>query len=424
MNEKKLNALQLSGLIIGPILGSGIILLPPIIYDVAGDYAIVSWTTIMLINWFFAFLFGQLSIRYPGDSGVTQAIEVVFGKYIKYLASFFLIGAVAFGPLAVLMTAAQFIPLNDFLSTESIAFLLMGITILILLMKVSFVGKIAFVLSSVSALLLFTGGVTSLVQYPKAELITTSFDSSNFGYSLLLLFWTIVGWEVIGNYSNEVKNIKKTVPKAVGFSALIITVVCLVVAAAIQWSNPPHIGGDSQLTIATILTPVFGTSTSFIIGVIAPALCLTSVILFIGAAARLINSLAIENVLPKKLGYRTKNNVPLGGILAISISHLFVFFLIFMEWINVTQIVALADGFFISNVLVTMLAAIKLFDQKIVKISTGLMIIILLGFLLFSSPIMLIVIALMTVGFIYKQVKFNAESRNFNKREKTLYNPF
>ncbi|WP_160645891.1 APC family permease [Chengkuizengella marina] len=408
MINRKLNAVQLSGLIIGPILGSGIILLPPIIYDVAGDYAIFSWIIIMLINFFFAFLFGQLSIKFPGEAGVTQAVEVVFGKYIKYLTSFFLIGAVCFGPIAVLMTAAQFLQIDGF-STKWMAVLLMGITILILLLNVSFIGKIAFVLSSVSAILLFSGGLTSLIQYPKTDLFTTSFDFSTFGYSLLLLFWTIVGWEVIGNYSNEVKDVRKTIPKAIGFSALIITIVCLLVAASIQWSTIPTVSDGSQINVASILTPIFGGWTGWIMGIIAPGLCLSSIILFIGGTARLIRRLAEEGVLPKKLSYRTKTNIPLGGIIALSCFHVFVFVLIFFNWINATQIVAIADGFFISNVFVTMLAAIKLFKQKIVKMLIGMMLLVLFMFLSFSSPFILVSIAILTIFFVYKQIKFNAK---------------
>ncbi|MDP5276289.1 APC family permease [Chengkuizengella axinellae] len=409
MTEKKLNAVQLSGLIIGPILGSGIILLPPIIYNVAGDYAIFSWITIMLMNWFFAYLFGQLSIQFPGDSGVTQAVEIVFGKYIKYLTSFFLIGAVCFGPIAVLMTAAQFLQFDGFLSTKWMAVVLLIITVLILLLNVSFIGKIAFILSSVSAVLLFSGGLTSIIQYPKAEFITTSFDVSSFGYSLLLLFWTIVGWEVIGNYSNEVKDVRSTIPKAIGFSALIITLVCLMVAASIQWAAIPNVNGASQLTVASILTPIFGGFTGLIMGLIVPGLCLTSIILFIGGTARLIRSLSDEGILPKKLGFRTKRNIPLGGIITLSSFQIFLFIMIFYDWINVTQLVAIADGFFISNVFVTMLAAIKLFNQRLVKILTSVMLIVLLIFLSFSSPFVLIFIAILTFTFVYKQIKHNSK---------------
>ena len=37
-DNKKLNTLTLSGLIIGPILGSGVILLPAMLYNMIGNY--------------------------------------------------------------------------------------------------------------------------------------------------------------------------------------------------------------------------------------------------------------------------------------------------------------------------------------------------------------------------------------------------
>ncbi|WP_280938050.1 hypothetical protein [Sulfurospirillum multivorans] len=39
--KKQLNTVTLTGLMIGPILGSGIILLPPIVYDLTGNLSIL-----------------------------------------------------------------------------------------------------------------------------------------------------------------------------------------------------------------------------------------------------------------------------------------------------------------------------------------------------------------------------------------------
>ncbi|WP_164931392.1 APC family permease [Longirhabdus pacifica] len=405
VKEKKLNAIQLSGLIIGPILGSGIIILPPLIYEVAGEYAILSWVIIMIVNCFFAYLFGQLSMKFPGDAGVTQAIEAVFGKQIRMLASFFIIGAVCFGPIAVLLTAAQFLP-NPFLSTEWTAFVLMGLSLVILLRHVSFVGQLSFILSSISVILLFSGGLVSLVLEPKLVSMNTSFDLSSFGSSLLLLFWMVVGWEVIGNYSNEVKNTRKTIPRAITFSTITITVVCLIVAAAIQWSD---IQGE-YITVTAVLKPLFGSAANVIMGIVAPSLCLTGVILFIGGIARLIHSTGVENKWPKIFTYKTANAVPITGIIMLFTVHMFVFIFIFFDVLHVQQLVAIADAFFISNVLVCLLAAWKLFPSKKVKIMITIMCIVLFGILLFSSPYVLIVIVLLMCFFITKQVKENKQA--------------
>ena len=119
MNQanKNLNTFTLSGLIIGPILGSGVILLPPLLYNMIGTYSLIIWAVILSLGFIFALVFGKLAIIYPGDSGVSLATKKALGKKYQLLTSFYLICAVFFGPVAVLLIAAQFI--KSFFPNES-----------------------------------------------------------------------------------------------------------------------------------------------------------------------------------------------------------------------------------------------------------------------------------------------------------------
>ncbi len=55
MNQesKKLSALSLSGLIIGPILGSGVILRPPLLYNMIGNFSLLIWISILSLIFYF-----------------------------------------------------------------------------------------------------------------------------------------------------------------------------------------------------------------------------------------------------------------------------------------------------------------------------------------------------------------------------------
>ncbi|HBG19341.1 MAG TPA: amino acid permease, partial [Desulfobulbaceae bacterium] len=108
-DKKQLGPILLSGLMIGPILGSGIIILPPLAYGVAGDWAILAWALMAVAGFVFAFTFARLSILYPGSAGVATAIAAAFGEPVKKLTSLYLIGAVLFGPVAVMLTAAGYL---------------------------------------------------------------------------------------------------------------------------------------------------------------------------------------------------------------------------------------------------------------------------------------------------------------------------
>ena len=108
-NNKKLNTFTLSGLIIGPILGSGVILLPSMLYNKIGNYSLIIWAMILSLGFIFALIFGKLAILFPGDGGVSLATKEALGKKYQLLTSFYLICAVFFGPVAVLLIAGQFI---------------------------------------------------------------------------------------------------------------------------------------------------------------------------------------------------------------------------------------------------------------------------------------------------------------------------
>lgn len=292
MRKKKLGPVLLSGLIIGPILGSGIILLPPLIYKTTGDYAIIAWLLIMGIGFLFASLFGKLSILFPSESGVAHAVDQAFGPSMKQLTSIFFIIAGCLGPTAVLMTASQYIAAlfsNFKVPLEGIGFLLMCLCVLILLLDISSIGKISFVFSTAATVLLLSGGIRSIPHFRSEQLVQTSFSFGDFGYSILLLFWALVGWEIIGNYSMDVKNRKKTIPQAITISTLTVTVVCLVVAGATQWIVIPS-SHQEDLRITAILATLFGEFAVPLIAFITTVLCMSTYLLVVGGVSRLIAS--------------------------------------------------------------------------------------------------------------------------------------
>ena len=78
--SKKLNAVTLSGLMIGPILGSGIIFLPPLAYKNLGEHAIFAWIIIMLMGVLFAYVFSKMNAAARDNQGASMIIAETLGK--------------------------------------------------------------------------------------------------------------------------------------------------------------------------------------------------------------------------------------------------------------------------------------------------------------------------------------------------------
>ncbi|HHD63151.1 MAG TPA: amino acid permease [Desulfobulbaceae bacterium] len=399
--NKKLGPFLLSGLMIGPILGSGIIILPPLVYQVAGNQALAAWMLIVGLSFFFAVIFGRLSIIFPGDAGVARAIEEAFGSRVKKLTSLYLIGAVLFGPVAVLLTAAKYLQPLYSMPAPLLALPILLLCTVLLLRQVTSIGKISFILSTLVATTLFAGAAAVLLFHSHPGSALPPFSGPQFGYGLLLLFWTMVGWEVVGNYSGDVRDPETSIPRAVIFSVCIMALVSLTVAAAVQMIDPQLITGRA-ITITDLIRPLAGAGSDIIMAVLVTSLCITSYLLFTGGVARLISSLSGEGFLPVFLTAKSETSAPAPAILVLASFHLVVLAGVYFQFTDIERLVALADGFFIANALIGILSATRLLQSRILRIAARLLALIFSGILLNAGAVVIAIILLMAIGFLLR----------------------
>ncbi|MTT32333.1 amino acid permease [Terrilactibacillus sp. BCM23-1] len=395
--KKKLGPLLLSGLLIGPILGSGIILLPPLIYKTTGDYAIVAWIMILTIGFLFAMLFGKLSVAFPSEKGIAHTAELAFGPLASKLSACFFIGATFIGPMAVLMTASVYIhQLFPGFPSYIYGFMLLPICVGILLTNIRFISKVSFIFASVAVIILLSGSIVALFHEKNAAVFETNFHLGSFGYGILLLFWALVGWEMIGNYSLEVKKPQSTIPRAIVLSSIVVTLVSVLVALAIQRVPESNHVGD---TIIGILTPLYGNWAGPLISFITIVLCISTYLQVMGSVTRLIASMTQDTRWISLLAYRNKRNIPITAILGLSLIHICVLVLVSLDLLNIQKIVAVANAFFLCNACFGIAAGWKLLDGWLYKVITTGLLACFLVILAFSSLWVIGIIALILASF-------------------------
>ncbi len=401
---KKLNTLSLSGLIIGPILGSGIILLPPLLYNMINSFSLIIWAVILSLGFIFALIFAKLAILFPGDGGVSLATKEVMGKKYQLLTSFYLICAVFFGPVAVLLIAAQFIQ-EYFPNTSlvTLGFFIYVLTYSLLLLKIDFLGKLMLIVSSLITVIFLTSSLYILFNTSEFIFEIPFVKIQEIGYSFLLVFWAIVGWEVIGNYSNEVKT-TKTLTNAVVFSAIIVSLVYFLIALAICFGDFSSIGNTSEgFKLVWLIQPLFGSFSHIILASISMILCVGTLILFVGGVSRLISSLKLSSYTSKHLS----NGTPIGALSFLSIIYMITLFLVYKGILDLNNLVAFADGFFIANAIIGLITAILLFDKGFLKISAIVLSIVFTVILLFSNIFILALIIFLFLFTFLKKEKLN-----------------
>ncbi|NQY23010.1 MAG: amino acid permease [Campylobacteraceae bacterium] len=394
----KLNAFSLSGLIIGPILGSGIILLPPLLYNSIKLNALLVLGIILFLGFIFALIFGKLAILYKGEGGVTLATKAALGKKYQLLSSFYLICAVFFGPVAVLLIAAQFI--QEYFSSLSLvvlALLIYVLTYVLLLVRIDFLGKLMLVISTFISLLFIVSSIYVLFNSSSFVFVFPSLSFQEFGHSFVLAFWAIVGWEVIGNYSNDIKN-NDSLKYAVIASALIVSLVYILVIFAICFGDFPNkTSGDFSLYY--LLEPLFKEAAYPLLSWVSLLLCIGTLILFVGGVARLIASLELNKYTSK---YSAKNT-PIGALNSLSFVYIITLVLVYFEYLNLTNLVSFADGFFIANAIIGLITAIVLFEKGFLQYAAMFLVLVFTSILLFSNIFILLLILFLFVFTFFKK---------------------
>ena len=417
--SKKLNTLTLSGLIIGPILGSGIVLLPPLAYEMMGPQSIYAWLIIMALGAVFAYVFTELSIMSPGNEGVSIAIGKGLGPIFKEMASNFLISAVCFGPIAVLMIAAEYfngIFKNNMLSNTAIALIFLISCALIIQRGVGFIGKLTFILSSLIGILILVGGISSLLSLETIQFPGGFPPYQSLGKTVLLLFWGIVGWEIVGNYVEDVENPKITLRKSMVLSLIVITIIYLISAFSLQ-NLAATLGTNESLNMSLILQSVFGPWSSLLLGLTASGLCICTYLMIVGGVTRLAASKAQQGHFPKILGKTDSNGTPINMLILMSMLHSITLLGVHMSWLNIESLVALANAFFIGNALLGLTAAFILIKKVWIKVPILILIISFTIMFLFSTKLAILFVVSITVLSYWQAKRHQASGTMVLKQE-------
>ena len=203
------------------------------------------------------------------------------------------------------------------------------------------------ILSSLTALILVAGSIYNLANETAVHFPSDFPGVKVLGSTLLLLFWAIIGWEVIGNYVEEVQNPKRTIMRAMKISIAVVVLVYLLSTFTLQNSL------DQQLMRTTnashmnlILVPLFGGFSSWIIGLIATGLCFCTLIMILGAVTRQIAARAEAGSIPAFFKQKKEEKSPKRALLMLSLFHCLMITLVHFELITIEWLVGIANTFF------------------------------------------------------------------------------
>lgn len=300
--KREIGVWGLSANMINTIIGAGIFVLPAIVAAGLGSASIIAYLFCGLLITLVMLCFAEVGSKITGSGGVYTYIETSFGKYPGFLtAVLFLLAAITADAAvanALSDIMASVFPLFQRRIIKIIFFLLLfsGLAYLNVIGTKRGVGfvKIITIFKIVPLLFIVFVGFKDV---SVSNLYWKSIPSiTNIGEISLVLFFAFLGAESGLSVSGEVKNPKKTIPRAIRTAVVSVLIIYILIQTVSQ-----GILGDSLATfknnpMAEVANRIFGP--------------IGFVLITIGAAVSMFGNLSSEILsLPRVVFAAARNKV-------------------------------------------------------------------------------------------------------------------
>ncbi|MEK4175139.1 amino acid permease [Aeribacillus sp. FSL K6-2848] len=310
----------------GAMVGAGIFILSGVAAGKAGPAVMLAFVIAAILEILLGLCYAELASRYPRAGGAYEYVRQTMGSFVGTLIGWSYWGA--------WLAASSFVSqgFGNYLNSLTGAPPLLSAVVLLLVLgflnilgiKFSGVVQVGIVVVEIIVLLLFFALGFSHVDYS----LYTPFAPNGFEGILaaaLVGFLSMVGWDVIVDAGEEMKNPSKTIPKAI-FSSIIIVLflycgLLFVSTGVVPWQEL----GSSKVPVAFASQQFLGdfgpTLVSIVIVIALPATANA----FIISISRTAFAMGRNGFLPKKIGFiHPRFQTPVYAILlGVSIQILF-----------------------------------------------------------------------------------------------------
>ncbi len=255
---------------VGFILGAGIYVLIGAVAELSGTAIWLSFVLAALAAIFSGLSYAELSSIFPVNASEYVYANEGLGKGFGFFSYISIILALTTGIATVsLGFAGYFGALTGIENTLLIAFsiiILFSFLNWLSVKKVSIINLVCTIASIVGLLIIvalafFKGEPTNYLAMPEGIFGVIKGAS--------LIFFAYLGFEGIVKLSEETKNARKTIPKAILLSIIISTVVYIAVAIAAVKVLPWEILAKSSAPLADVAAHVLGNKAFLLLGIIA-----------------------------------------------------------------------------------------------------------------------------------------------------------
>jgi len=316
-----LGVLHGSALYVGALIGPGLLLVPALAAQHAGASSIIAWAGLLVISAPLALTFAALGVRHPVAGGVSAYVREGLGGEAAAVTGGWFLTAVLLGAPAVSLIGGYYVAALTGSGTAvatSVGFAMYGTVLAANMLGLRISAGFQLALSSV---LIVVMAVAISVALP-------SRGGDNWhpfaphgwwavGTAANILVWLFVGWEAVAQLAGDFGRPEVDLPRAMALAFAVVSV--LYVGLAVATIGVTATGSTSRVPLADLISVGFGRAGRDATAVLAVALTMGTMNVYLGGAAKLAASLAGEGALPRWFGGDAHRSVPRRPLAVISL---------------------------------------------------------------------------------------------------------
>lgn len=386
---------------IGFLIGSGIFIMPLLMAQVAGTYTLLALAIAGIYTILTGFCFAEAAAKLPRAGGLYSYAHQAYGNFVGFISGWtFWIGywiTIAAETWAIGYYLQFFFPSLALISRVSIAAVITLFLSIINYRGVKLSGDIedVFTIGKLLPIILFIAvGIFFIQPQNYFPLIPQNVSVvPAVGTAILLAMWPFLGVEIITVPEEEIKNARKTVPKAILIAVATVILIYTLVAAVflgVRWQS----FANSQSPLADVFTSLTSGYIGALGGIVIAIGALVSIVGALNAvilgSSRISFAMARDQLFPRFFGkLHPKYKTPYIGIIVQTVFALVLAF----SLTDFTQLATLAVLFTIIPYTLSCLAVLKLIrkakgekiilESRIIPVATVIISLILLTYFVF-----------------------------------------
>lgn len=368
--RRSITWLQGTALTVGAVLGSGVLVLPVAAAELAGPASLVSWLLMGLLAIPLALTLGTLAANYPEAGGIAAYARRAFGPTAGTITGWLFLGTVPIGaPIAALIGANY---IGGLFALSHLQITLLALVMLALALwfnyrGIDLSGSVQVVVIATIALILLAAVFAALPQVQTGAFIPFAPHGwLPVGFSMTILFWAFVGWEMVVHLAEEFKHPARDIKISLGVSLVLINILYLLVAL-VTVGTKAYIGPAHVAALANMVAKGWGRWAGIITAVLGFVVCYGTIHTYVAGFSRLVYAQARQGDFPYCLArLHPRFQTPYLVILILAPIFGVVMFLNYLLNFNLSDLMRWPSAIFIALYIIAMAAALKLLKSKVI----------------------------------------------------------